>query len=156
MCCHRIPYSRTIFQHSTQNISRKSCRVHPDLYEQSPGQEQSRGGCFSWALPMLLWTLQPLVMQHFQGQAQGKAQLLCLPSPSSLFFSLSTSRTSTQFVPQHFCEIAIPRHSLVSKQVMGQAKISERPGSDKLLQVLNWASLFCKTDQKPPGSLVFL
>lgn len=56
-------------------------------------------------------------MQHFQGQAQGQVELLCLPTPFNLFFSLSTSRTQTQFVsqetlPQNFCGILILRQQL--------------------------------------------
>lgn len=71
----------------------------------------------SWGLSMLLWPLQPSFMQHFQGQAQGQAELLRLPNPFNPFFSLFTSRTQTQFVsqetlPQNFCGILIPRQQL--------------------------------------------
>lgn len=91
---------------------------------------------------MLLWTLQLLRMQQFQGQAQGQAELLCLPKAASLFFTFSTIRTSTQFLfqetaPTFLWDSDIPRNSLLSKQEMGQAKMTERPGSDKPLQALN-------------------
>lgn len=143
MCCHRIPHSRIVFQHSTQNIRRKSWQV-ADLHEKSPGQEPSQGGSCSWAPPMLLWTL--LVMQHFQCQVQGQAELLCLPNPSSLLFSLSTSRTSTSFLsqetaPTFLWDSDIPRNTLVSKKEMGLTDLLQTS------LCKSWTKLLCFAKQ---------